>query len=70
MFISKEGNVTRDDQGRVVSFLIAESSLATGRTTVEVSLDGLLMIGWLDAAPTGSGNVLKVARRSLTCAIE
>jgi hypothetical protein len=70
MFISKEGNVTRDDQGRAFSFLIAESSLATGRTTVEVSLDGVLMIGWLDAAPTGSGNVLKVARRSLTCAIE
>lgn len=70
MFVSKEGNVTRDAQGRVVSFLIGESSLATGRTTVEVSLDGVLMIGWLDAAASGNGNQLKVARRSLTCAIE
>jgi hypothetical protein len=69
MFISKEGNVSRDDQGRAVSFLIGESSLATGRTQVEVSLDGVLMIGWLDAASNGSGNVLKVARRSLTCSI-
>jgi hypothetical protein len=70
LFISKEGNVSRDDQGRIISFLIGESTLATGRTTVEVSLDGVLMIGWLDAAADGKGNVLKVARRSLTCAIQ
>jgi hypothetical protein len=69
MFISKEGNVSRDDQGRAITYPIGESSLATGRTQVEVSLDGVLMVGWLDAASDGSGNVLKVARRSLTCSI-
>lgn len=69
-FISKEGNVTRDAQGRVVSYKIGDSTLSSGRTQVEVSLDGVLMIGWLDAADSGtSGNVLKVARRSLTCAL-
>lgn len=67
IFVSKEGNVTRDDQGRVVSYRVGDSTISSGRTQVEVSLDGVLMIGWLDANPDGGGNLLKVARRSLTC---
>jgi len=69
IFISKEGNVSRDDQGRVVSFPIGDSTLASGRTQVEISLDGVLMIGWLDANPAGDGNLLRIARRSLTCSL-
>jgi hypothetical protein len=65
MFVSREGNVTRDAAGRPISFLVAESTLSTGRTYVEVSNDGLLMIGWLDAGETS--NRLKIARRRLDC---
>jgi hypothetical protein len=65
MFVSREGNVTRDSAGRPISFFVAESTLSTGRTYVEVSNDGLLMIGWLDAGE--DTNRLKVARRRLDC---
>ena len=51
--------------GRPVSFFVADSTLSTGRTYIEVSNDGLLMIGWLDAGETS--NVLKIARRRLDC---
>jgi hypothetical protein len=63
---TREGNVTRDSAGRPVSFLISDATVSTGRTSVKVSVDGQLMVAWLDASE-GRSNLLKVARRRLDC---
>ena len=66
-FVTKEGNVSKDDNGVLRSFPIAASTLAQGRTTVTVSVDGQLMVSWLDADPSSGKNLLKVMRRRLSC---
>lgn len=62
MFISKEGNVQHDRLGRLMTYPIAEASGAGGRTTVRVSLDGQILVAFLDGADN-----LRLARQRLDC---
>ncbi|HEX7481651.1 MAG TPA: hypothetical protein VF331_27850 [Polyangiales bacterium] len=62
MLISKEGNVTRDAHGNLVTYPLADSTGAGGRTRVQVSTDGQILVAFLD----GSGN-LRLARQRLDC---
>jgi hypothetical protein len=62
IIISKEGNVQHDQHGRLVTYPIADSSGVGGRTTVQVSLDGQILISFLD----GLGK-LHLARQRLDC---
>ena len=66
-FVTKEGNVMRDADGRLLSFHVGDATLAEGRTAVSVSVEGEIMVAWLDADATGSRNLLKVVRRRLDC---
>jgi hypothetical protein len=66
-FVTKEGNLLRDAGGRLRSFHIGDATMAQGRTAVSVSVDGELMVAWLDADLASGENVLKVVRRRLDC---
>jgi hypothetical protein len=57
-----------DPNGRMLSFHIGDATNAFGRTYVAVSVEGEIMIAWLDSGDEASGtNVLKVVRRRLDC---
>jgi hypothetical protein len=65
-FITKEGNLTKDGAGRLVSFPIsATEGVANGRTSIAVSIDGAIMVAWTDEDADTSHDVLKVVRRKL-----
>jgi hypothetical protein len=59
--------VIRDSGGHLISFLIGSATLAEGRTYVAVSVEGEIMVAWIDADPASRNNVLKVVRRRLDC---
>jgi hypothetical protein len=65
-FITKEGNVMRDTQGRVISYHIADAAENGGRVTVRVSTDGQLLVGFVDTDDSGK-NKLKLVRKRLDC---
>ena len=65
LFISKEGNVMRDAGGNLPTLRVGDSTEGASRTSVAVSIEGQLMVAWVDA---GSGNnALKVVRHRLDC---
>jgi hypothetical protein len=66
-FITKEGNVTRDSVGRLVTYPVADASSGGGRVTVRVSTDGQLLVGFLDRA--GTASKLRLVRKRLDCAL-
>jgi hypothetical protein len=66
-FVSKEGNVQRDAGGHLLSFRIGDATLAQGRTAVSVSVEGEIMVAWIDGDVSTGQNVLKVVRRRLDC---
>lgn len=67
-FITKEGSPMRDANGRLLSFHIGDATDSDGRTYVGVSVEGEIMVAWLDSGDEASGhNVLKVVRRRLDC---
>jgi hypothetical protein len=67
-FIPKDGNPIRDANGRLLSFHIGDATMADVRTYVSVSVEGEIMVAWLDSGDEKSGtNVLKVVRRRLDC---
>jgi hypothetical protein len=66
-FITKEGNVTRDSAGRLVTYPVADTSPGGGRVTVRVSTDGQLLVGFLDR--TGTAPKLRLVRKRLDCAL-
>jgi hypothetical protein len=68
VFVSKEGNVSRDAQGRVITFPVAPSARAGSRVQVEVSVDGQLLIAFVDGSDSAD-NVLRVVRRRLDCGL-
>jgi hypothetical protein len=57
----------RDSAGSPLSVRIAPATQASARTQLAVSVDGQIMIAWLDDDPASAGNALKVARRRLDC---
>lgn len=66
-FVTKEGNVMRDAGGNLLSFPIGDATMAQGRTTVSVSVEGEVMVAWIDGDISTGRNVLKVVRRRLDC---
>jgi hypothetical protein len=66
-FITKEGNVTRDSAGRLVTYPVADTSAGGGRVTVRISTDGQLLVGFLDR--TGTAPKLRLVRKRLDCAL-
>jgi hypothetical protein len=68
VFVSKEGNASRDAQGRVITFPVAASARDGSRVQVEVSVDGQLLIAFVDGSDS-TANVLRVVRRRLDCGL-
>jgi hypothetical protein len=66
-FVSKEGDALRDAAGSVRTLPIAPATIATARTSVVVSVEGQIMLAWLDADPSSKDNALRVVRRRLDC---
>jgi len=64
-FVSKDGSVMRDPTGALQSFLIAPATVATSRLYVVVSVEGQIMVGWIDADT--ESNALKLVRQRLDC---
>lgn len=66
VFVSKEGNVFRDPQGRVITYPLGPASYDGSQTKIELSVDGYLLIGHVDGqGPTG--NAWTLIRRRLDC---
>ena len=66
-FITKEGNVMRDGVGRLLTYAIADADPNGGRVTVRVSVDGQLLVAFLNGA--GDDNKLVVVRKRLDCTL-
>ena len=67
MFVTKEGNLQRDNAGRVITYPVAKASDTGGRVTVRVSTDGQLLIGFLDS--TDAGPQFRLIRKRLDCTL-
>lgn len=65
-FVTKEGNVVRDPGGHLISFAIGDATPAESRTYIAVSVEGEIMVAWIDQDASGA-NLLKVVRRRLDC---
>ena len=66
LFISKEGNLMRDPGGNLPTLHVADATEGASRTSVAVSIEGQLMIAWVDAG-SDNHNALKVVRHRLDC---
>ncbi|MGD8859243.1 MAG: hypothetical protein PVI30_04475 [Myxococcales bacterium] len=65
-FVTKEGNVTKDPQGRVVTFPVAPATRDGSQIQVKVSVDGQIMLAFVDGSSADS-NTLRIIRRRLDC---
>ena len=66
LFISKEGNLMRDSAGNLPTLRVASATEGASRTSIAVSIEGQVMIAWVDAG-SGDHNALKVVRHRLDC---
>jgi hypothetical protein len=66
-FVSKEGILMRDAGGTLTSFKVASAGAATGRTTLRVSNDGQLLIGFIDGS--ASTTQFRLVRKRLDCTL-
>jgi hypothetical protein len=65
-FITKYGRAVRDRAGRIVSHLIAPAQHDGSRVHIEVSVDGQILLAFVDGNATGS-STLRLIRRTLGC---
>jgi len=63
--ITKEGRISRDATGALLSYPIAESSPDGGRVSVRLSNDGVLLFGFVDA--TEQSTQLRLVRKRIEC---
>jgi hypothetical protein len=64
--ITKDGKTTRDAQGDLVSYKLADAGEGGGRLTVRLSNDGQLLVGFADAS--ASTKQFRLVRKRLDCA--
>jgi len=64
--VSREGDLPRDEFGRPISATLASATLAQARTTLRVSVDGQMLVSWMDVGAEGD-TVLKMSRKRLDC---
>lgn len=67
VFVTREGTVARDGTGRAISHKIADATLTGGRITIRASIEGQLLLSWLDFNATTGENALKMTRQRLDC---
>lgn len=67
LFVTREGSVARNPSGRPVTHRVAGSAMTGGRVSVRASIEGQLLVSWLDFNPNTGQNALKMVRRRLDC---
>ena len=67
LFATREGNIGRDEAGRPISYEVAKATAVEGRVTVRMSVEGQLLLSWLDVEASTGQMVLKYSRRPLNC---
>ncbi len=65
-FVSKDGNLSKDAQGRLISFPVVPAARDGSPIQAEISVDGQLLIAFVDGSDSAQ-NVLRVIRRRLDC---
>jgi hypothetical protein len=65
-FITKEGNPMRDSVGRLVTTPLVDTSVSGGRVTARVSVEGELLVGFVDTEAEG-GPAFRLVRKRLDC---
>lgn len=65
-FITKEGNPTRDSVGRLITTPLVNASASGGRVTARVSVEGELLVGFVDTDADG-GPAFRLVRKRLDC---
>jgi hypothetical protein len=65
-FITKEGNPMRDSVGRLITTPLVDTSTSGGRVTARVSVEGELLVGFVDTDADG-GPVFRLVRKRLDC---
>ena len=65
-FVSKDGNLSKDAQGRLISFPVVSAARDGSPIQAEVSVDGQLLLAFVDGSDSAA-NVLRVVRRRLDC---
>ncbi len=68
VFVSKEGNLSRDAQGRLITFPVTPAARDGSRVQVKVSVDGQLLIAFVDGSDSAE-NILRVVHRRLDCGL-
>jgi hypothetical protein len=65
-FITKEGNPMRDSVGRLITTPLVDASMNGGRVTARVSVEGELLVGFVDTDADG-GPMFRLVRKRLDC---
>jgi hypothetical protein len=65
-FVSKDGNLSKDPQGRLISFPVVSAARDGSPIQAEISVDGQLLLAFVDGSDSEE-NVLRVVRRRLDC---
>jgi hypothetical protein len=65
--ISKDGVLTRDASGGLVSYPVADASADAGRVTIRLSNDGVLLVGFVDGSE--DAKTIRLVRKRLDCAL-
>lgn len=65
-FITKEGNPMRDSVGRLITTPLVDASASGGRVTARVSVEGELLVGFVDT-DTAGGPTFRLVRKRLDC---
>lgn len=66
VFVSKDGNLARDTNGRVTTFPVAPAARDGSRIQIAVSVDGQLLLAFVDGNDAGE-NLLRVIQKRLDC---
>jgi hypothetical protein len=65
-FVSKDGNLSKDAQGRLISFKVVDAARDGSPIQAEISVDGQLLLAFVDGSDSEE-NTLRVVRRRLDC---
>ncbi|HEY2735911.1 MAG TPA: hypothetical protein VGI70_18065, partial [Polyangiales bacterium] len=67
LFITKEGNVMNDAQGRLLTYHVADTTADSGSVIARISTDGQYSVAFVDE--TSDGNQVRLVRKRLDCTL-
>lgn len=67
LYVTREGSVAKTPAGRPITHRVADAAMTGGRVSVRASIEGQLLISWLDIDAATGASVLRMVRRRLDC---